>query len=297
MSAPLYGCIEAGGTKFVCAVGRAPDDIRAKVRIPTTSPAETLAAVRAFFEAESAGVAAYGIGSFGPVDIDRPSPGWGRLRQTPKPGWPGADIVSAVGWAGKPVGLDTDVNAALLGEARWGAARGVANAVYLTVGTGIGGGVMAGGQPVHGLRHPEMGHLYLKRHPDDDFAGGCPYHGDCAEGLANGPAIERRWGASLSHLPPEHPGHEIIAFYVAQLCVAAVATLSVERIVIGGGVFHAPGLIERVRAAADRLAGDYFGDPVGERVVPTGLGDLSGIAGAMVLAERALAEEAGLGGS
>ena len=286
----LYGCIEAGGTKFVCAVASAPDDIRARTRIPTTTPDETLAAVARFFTDMGLPIAAFGIGSFGPVTVDPGARDWGRLGPTPKQGWPGADIVGPLRGFGVPIGLDTDVNAAMLGEARWGAARGAATACYFTVGTGIGGGAIVEGDAVHGASHPEMGHLFLKRHPDDAYPGICPSHGDCAEGLASGPAILARWGRPLSELPADHPAHGIIAFYLAQLAIVGVAVLAAEKVAFGGGVLAAPGLIDRVRDEAERLAAGYFlGAPVAERIVAAGLGGDAGIAGAMVLAERALA--------
>ena len=283
-----YGCIEAGGTKFVCAIGSAPDAIEARTRIPTTTPAETLDHVTRFF-AEHAPVAAFGIGSFGPVTVDPLSPRWGHFGPTPKAGWPDADIVAAVRGFGVAVGLDTDVTAAMLGEARWGAARGTRTACYFTVGTGIGGGPIVDDHAVHGASHPEMGHFFPKRHPDDTFPGLCPSHSDCIEGLASGPAIHARWGASLSDLSPDHPAHGIIAFYVAQLAVTAVAVLAAERVVFGGGVLATPGLLDRVRDEATRLSAGYFlGAPIAERIVAAGLGGDAGIAGAMVLAERAL---------
>ena len=196
----IVGGIEAGGTKFVCAVGTGPGDLRAVERFPTTTPEETLGRAIAYFRDRP--VAAVGVGSFGPVDVDPDSPTWGHVTSTPKPGWQGADVAGGVARAlGVPVGFDTDVNAAALAEHRWGAAQGLDTFVYLTVGTGIGGGGLIAGRRLHGLTHPEMGHIRVPRVPGDDFAGVCPYHGDCWEGLASGPAIEARWGPPRPTFP------------------------------------------------------------------------------------------------
>ncbi len=290
---PLFGCIEAGGTKFVLGVARDPDTVLRTARIPTTTPDETLAAALEFFtaaQAEWGAVDALGIASFGPVDLDRSSPGWGRIVDTPKPGWSGTDLVGPFARAlDCPVGFDTDVNGAILAESLWGAATGADIAVYVTVGTGIGGGALVEERPVHGSRHPEMGHVLPRRHPDDrDFAGTCPFHGDCLEGLASGPAIAARWGASLSELGLDHPAHDIVAYYLAQLVVAQQALLSPRRIVLGGGVLGTPGLLDRVRDHAARMANGYFGTPdYATLIVAPGLGDRAGLLGALALAQRA----------
>ncbi len=293
-ASPLYGCIEAGGTKFVLGVARDHETLLRTTRIPTTRPAETLDAALAFFNdasTEFGSFAAIGIASFGPVSLDRNAPDWGHITTTPKPGWSGTDLAGAIGRAFDcPVGFDTDVNAAILAESLWGAARGSDIAVYITVGTGIGGGALIAGCPIHGLRHPEMGHMLPRRHPEDlAFAGICPFHGDCLEGLASGAAIRARWGCSLSELASDHPAHAIIAYYLAQLAVALQALLSPQRIVVGGGVMATPGLIDCVRAEAVRLSGDYFGcRDIATLIVPTGLGDRSGLLGALALAQKAL---------
>jgi fructokinase len=204
----LYGGIEAGGTKFVCAVGSGPHDVRAEARFPTTNPAETIGRAIDFFRRQAGpGLAAIGIASFGPVDPSPGSPTFGYITTTPKPGWANTDLAGPVGRAlGVPVGFDTDVNGAALGEYRWGAAQGCDTFVYLTVGTGIGGGGMAGGKLMHGLLHPEMGHMRLPHDlAADPFPGICPFHSDCLEGLASGPAIEARWSQRAETLPPDHP--------------------------------------------------------------------------------------------
>lgn len=291
--APLFGCVEAGGTKFVLGVARDPHTILRTARIPTTTPQETLTAARAFFaeaQGEWGAFDALGIASFGPVDLDRSSPDWGRIVDTPKPGWSGTDLVGPFAAALYcPVGLDTDVNGAILAESLWGAAVGADIAVYVTVGTGIGGGALVEERPVHGSRHPEMGHMLPRRHPEDrDFAGICPFHGDCLEGLASGPAIAARWGASLSDLDANHPAHDITAYYLAQLVVAQQALLSPRRIVLGGGVFGTPGLLDRVRHEAARLANGYFGtEDYATLIVAPGLDDRAGLLGALALAQRA----------
>lgn len=289
----LLGGIEAGGTKFVCAVGTGPDDLRAVERFPTTTPDETLARAVAFFRARDPPVAAVGIGSFGPADVDPGSPTWGHVTSTPKPHWGGADVAGPVALAlGVPVGFDTDVNAAALAEHRWGAAQGLGTFVYLTVGTGIGGGAFVGGRRVHGLTHPEMGHLRLPRVAGDDFEGVCPYHGDCWEGLANGPAIEARWGTAPPDLPDDHAAWPLEARYLALGVVNLVLTLSPERVVMGGGVMSAGGLFPRVRAEVQRLLNGYVQAPVlldgiDGYVVPPGLGDRAGVLGALALAAEA----------
>jgi fructokinase len=286
---PLYGLIEAGGSKFVLGVARGPDDIIATTRIATTTPAETLAAVGDWL-AQHGPLAALGIGTFGPVEIDRASPQWGKILTTPKPGWSHTDLVGPLTKRlGCPVGLDTDVTAAALAEYRWGAGQVQPSLLYFTIGTGIGGGAVIGGRPLAGISHPEMGHMRLPLHPADaDFAGVCPFHGTCLEGLASGPAIKARYGVTLSELPDDHPGHEITAWYLAHAVIAAQAMFEPGRIVLGGGVMATPGLIERVRLEADRLGNGYFRGKAGEVVVAPGLGDRSGLLGALALAETAL---------
>jgi fructokinase len=281
------GAIEAGGTKFVLAVSDTPDQVTARHVIPTRSPAETLAEAAAWFAAQG-GVAALGIGSFGPVELDPASPRWGFITNTPKQGWADCDIAGHFARAlGVPVGFDTDVGAAALAEYR-AAAGEAASLAYLTIGTGIGGGLVLGGAPVHGIAHPEIGHIYPRRHPQDtDFKGICPHHGDCLEGLASGPAIMARWGKSLSELPADHEGHDIIADYVAQACHSLFASVAVETVVIGGGVAGTPGLVERIAERAAGLGNGYLPGTARHRVIRPRLGGDSGIIGALLLAEAA----------
>jgi fructokinase len=281
---PRFGCIEAGGTKFVLGIAEAHDAVLETTRIPTTSPKDTIAAVVDWFKANGP-VDAIGIASFGPVDPDPASPRWGFITETTKPGWSSTDFAGRIGRVfDMPVGFDTDVNGAALAESRWGAAQGDDVAVYFTVGTGIGGGAIINGAPLHGAQHPEMGHILPRRHPDDmDFPGVCPFHGDCFEGLVSGPAIKARWGASLSELPADHPAHKIVAWYLGQLAMAVQAVLSPRRILFGGGVMATPGLLEAMRGEALRLAKDY----VTIIIEPPALGDQAGLLGGLALAQAA----------
>ena len=278
----MFGAIEAGGTKFVCGVGTCPEDL-VTTQIPTTSPEATVGEVIAWFEARRP--CAVGIGSFGPVDLNPESASWGFITSTPKAAWRNYDLAGAVRRGlGVPVRFNTDVNAAVVGEARWGAARSVANCLYLTVGTGIGGGAMVAGRVLHGLSHPEMGHMRIPHDVTrDPFAGACPYHGDCLEGLASGPALEARWGVRASQLPPDHPAWSLEAEYLAHGIANFVCTLSPERIVLGGGVMEQAHLYERIRAELARVMAGYVQEL--PEIVPPQLGSLSGVLGALALAE------------
>jgi fructokinase len=276
----MFGAIEAGGTKFVCGVGTGPEDL-VTTQIRTTSPDATVAAAVAWIREKSGGqLNAVGIGSFGPVDLNT-----GCITSTPKAAWRNYDLASAVrkGLGGVPVRLDTDVNAAVLGEARWGAARDVSNCLYLTIGTGIGGGAIAGEQIVHGLTHPEMGHVRIPHDMTvDPYAGACPYHGDCLEGLASGPAIEGRWGVPGLNLAPDHAAWILEARYLALGIANFICTLSPERILIGGGVMRQSQLYEMVRRNVERILAGYV-EKVPE-IGPPGLGELAGVLGALALA-------------
>jgi fructokinase len=272
----VVGGIEAGGTTWVCAVGTGPDDLRAEATIPTAAPAETLARAAGFFEREGP-VDALGVGCFGPVDLAR-----GAIAGTPKPNWAGTEVAGELRRRlGVPVALDTDVNAAALGEHRWGAAQGLDTFAYVTVGTGIGGGGMAGGKLLHGLAHPEVGHVRIPHDLEaDPFPGVCPFHGDCWEGLASAPALEARWGR-----PPEQLDDEsawaLEARYLALGLVAVIAVLSPELIVLGGGVLRRAGLLELVRDEVARLLNGYVpAPPIGAPA----LGQRSGVLGALALA-------------
>jgi fructokinase len=293
---PLLGGIEAGGTKFVCAVGTGPDDLRAETRFPTTTPEETIGQAIAFFkeQAQKESIAAIGIASFGPVDPNPASPTFGFITTTPKPYWAQTDLAGAIGRAlGVPVGLDTDVNGAALGEYRWGAAQGLDTFIYLTIGTGLGGGGLVGGRMMHGLIHPEMGHIRIPRHPDDPYPGACPFHGDCLEGMAAGPALQARWDNRAHTLVPDHPAWEIEAHYLAYGLVNFICTLSPQRLILGGGVMDQTHLFPLVRRKTQALLNGYVQSPeiierIDQYIVPPGLGNRAGVLGAIALAELQL---------
>ena len=298
---PLYGGIEAGGTKFVCAVGTNPNDLRNEIRFPTTTPAETIGQALDYFRAQTnqEPLTAIGISSFGPVDPHPDSPTFGYITSTPKPGWHNAEFATIIRRElGVPVGFDTDVNGAALGEHRWGAAQGLDNFIYLTIGTGVGGGGLVNGRLMHGLLHPEMGHILLPPHPDDPHPEGfCPYHGHCLEGMANGPALEKRWGQRAETLPPDHPAWSLQAHYLAVGLVSFICTLSPQRIIMGGGVMEQPHLFPLVRQKVLTLLNGYVQTPtilaeIDSYIVPPGLGNKAGVLGAIALARQAAAGEA-----
>jgi fructokinase len=290
----LFGAIEAGGTKFVCGMGTGPEDL-AVIQIPTTTPESTLPAAVDFFKNSKKPIQAIGIGSFGPVDLHAGSPTFGYITSTPKPGWRDFDLAGTIaGSMQVPVGFDTDVNAAALGEARWGAAVGLADFLYLTVGTGIGGGAIINGSVLHGLVHAEMGHILIPHdYSTDPFPGNCPFHGDCLEGLASGPAMQARWNIPPDQLPAHHAGWTLEARYLALGLASWVCTLSPQRVIIGGGVLQPPHLILAIRKDLSSLLNGYIQareltDCMDAYIVRPGLGNRSGVLGALVLAERAL---------
>jgi fructokinase len=289
----LYGGIEAGGTKFVCAIASGPDRIVAEATFPTTTPAETIGQAIAFFRDHQAQYPLKGLGiaTFGPVDLDPASTTWGYITTTPKPGWGQTPFATAVRAAlGLPVGFDTDVNGAALSEARWGAGQGADPVVYFTIGTGIGGGALVNGRLLHGLLHPEMGHMRLKRDPAlDPFPGSCHFHGDCWEGLASGPALEKRWGQKGQTLPLDHPGWALQANYIAQALVNSITILSPQRIILGGGVMGQAHLFPMIREQVKTLLNGYIQsqtilEGLDGYIVPPGLGSRAGVMGAIALA-------------
>jgi fructokinase len=289
----LYGAVEAGGTKFVCALADGSGKIHGERRFPTTDPGATLQAACEFLQAatRSRRLSAIGVASFGPIDLRRDSKLYGCIGKTPKAGWSGTDIVGTLARQFScPIGFDTDVNAAALAEHRWGAARDLDSMVYVTIGTGIGGGVISRGAPLHGLMHPEIGHIHPRRHPlDQDFAGICPFHGDCLEGLASGPAIVARSGSELGDIDPTHPQWEIEADYLGQLCAQLVVTVSPQRIVLGGGVMTQTRLLAPIRRRLLHWLGGYVDrseilDAVEDYVVLPALQAQSGVLGALLLA-------------
>ncbi|WP_321490230.1 ROK family protein [uncultured Hyphomonas sp.] len=290
----MLGGIEAGGTKIVCAVGSSPDHILASHVVSTADPATSFQQVRAFFDKAQGAhgrLGAIGVAGFGPVDIDPGSPTYGTVQRTPKPGWKGANWVDGLSRLGCPVMVDTDVNGAALGEWRHGAGKGHATLAYVTVGTGIGAGILKDGRSLSGIGHYEMGHIYPPHdYESDPFPGRCPFHKDCLEGLASGPAIMDRWGVTLSEMPPGHPAFALQAGYLAHLAATIILTHMPDRIIFGGSVMKAPGLMERLRAATRILLADYLpcgpaGGDLMHYLVPPALGDQSGVTGALAMAE------------
>jgi len=295
----MYGGIEAGGTKMVCAVGTGPTDLRAQISFPTTTPGETLARIITFFQQQQLimPLAAIGIGSFGPISLDHQAADYGSITSTPKPGWSHTNVVRTLERElGVPVGFDTDVNAASLGEWRWGVAQGLETFLYLTVGTGIGGGGLCNGRLMHGLLHPEMGHIRLPHNRQaDPFPGICPYHEDCLEGLASGPAMKARWGAAAETYLADHPAWGLEAHYLALACVSFICILSPQRIILGGGVMSQSHLFPRIRQEVQTLLNGYIQasailQQIDAYIVPPGLGNRVGVLGALALAEQAADE-------
>ncbi len=298
----LLGGIEGGGTKFVCAVGDETGRIHQWVRIPTIDPAHTLDAAITFFKKQEVlrnePLAAIGIGMFGPVDLNPASEHYGYITTTPKPGWAFTDVVGPVqrAFPDLPVGFDTDVNAAALGEQRWGAAQAWDTFIYMTVGTGIGGGGMLAGRMLHGLIHPEMGHVLLTIRADDPLERGiCPYHPNCLEGLACGPAIQARWDAPGESLAPDHPAWDLEAHYLALALVDFMVTLSPQGIILGGSVMHQGQLYPLVRQKVRALLNGYLVHPrletLEDYIVAPGLGDDAGVLGSIALGQAALAAD------
>ena len=284
----LYGALEAGGTKMVCAIGDENGNILERISIPTRTPAETMGPMIGFFRDK--GIRALGIGCFGPVDLNKKSPTYGYITSTPKLAWQNYPIVAEFEKAlGVPVGFDTDVNAAALGEATWGCTRDVENSIYITVGTGVGVGVIIGGKPYHGMMHPEGGHILLARHPNDPMVGsGCPFHDNCLEGLAAGPSLEKRWGVKGAELTGRKEVWQLEAYYVGQALADYILILSPERIVLGGGVTHQEGLLALIRQETAKQLAGYIRtsaiDNLDSYIVGVSLNDNQGVMGAVKLA-------------
>lgn len=280
----LFGGIEAGGTKFVCAVGDADGNVKERISIPTTVPEETMAEVISFFS--NYDIKALGVGSFGPVDVDEKSPTFGTITSTPKLAWRNYPLVAALQKAFPiPIGFNTDVNIAALAEVTAGAAKGLDSCLYITVGTGIGAGAVVQGKLLQGLSHPEMGHVLVRRHNDDHYKGKCPYHGDCLEGLAAGPAIEERWGEKGQHLHDRAEVWDLEAYYIAQALMQYILILSPKKIILGGGVMKSESVIQKIRDNVVELLNGYVVLPeLTEYIVPPSLGDNAGVAGALIIA-------------
>jgi fructokinase len=296
----LFAGIEAGGTKWVGMIAGHPGDIYATLRFETTQPKETIGEAIEFFQSQvqQAGkLTGLGIGSFGPLDLNRESSTYGFITSTPKPGWANTDLLTPFQQAlNLPVGFDTDVNAAALGEQRWGAGEGLSDFIYLTVGTGIGGAAVVNKGLVHGMIHPEIGHMRIPHDWEQDpFPGICPYHGDCLEGLATGPAIQSRWQSAGEDLPPDHPAWELEANYLALGVTNLVLAFSPQRVILGGGVMEQAQLFPLIRSKVEDLLGGYINAPeiqenIAEYIVSPGLGSQAGVLGAIALAQQAVEE-------
>lgn len=284
----LYiGAIEAGGTKIVCGIGNERGEVLERISFPTEHPDRTMPRIIEYFQDKQ--VSAIGIGTFGPINIDQTSPTYGFVTTTPKPGWSNFDFLGTLKRAfDVPFGWDTDVNAAALAEATWGAAKGLDSCVYYTIGTGVGVGVFAEGKLIHGMMHPEGGHVPVKRHPEDRYEGFCPYHNDCLEGVAAGPAIERRWGVKGSELAADHPAWALEAYYLGQAVATTILMLAPKKVILGGGVMHQEQLFPLIRAEVQRNLNGYVNVPevqagIDGYIVPPGLGDNAGLCGALAL--------------
>ncbi|MFC5700715.1 ROK family protein [Cohnella faecalis] len=286
-----FGAIEAGGTKIVCGIGNAEGKIEERISIATEEPRQTIQKVAEFFNNKN--VEAIGVGSFGPINLDRGSPAYGSITTTPKPGWSNYPILAVLKQEfNVPFGWDTDVNAAAYGESMWGAAKGLDSCIYITIGTGIGMGIYMEGKSVHGLVHPEGGHILIRRHSEDEFAGACPYHQDCLEGLASGPAIEKRWGLKGIELPNSHPAWEMEAYYIGQAVANAVLMLSPKKVILGGGVMQQKHLFPMIqREVQSNLKGyvhsEHLLEKIDQYIVKPGLGDNAGLCGALALGIQA----------
>ncbi|BBM16727.1 fructokinase [Enterococcus avium] len=282
----LYGGIEAGGTKFVCAVADEKLQIKEKISIATTDPQTTFKQVFAFFDRYP--IEALGIGSFGPIGIQPDQENYGHILATPKEGWAGVDFLGQMKQRYKvPTAWTTDVNAAAFGEIKRGAAKGRHSCIYLTIGTGIGGGVVINDEVFEGISHPEMGHLYIKRAPEDIYQGTCPYHKDCLEGLAAGPSLEARTGIKGEELPLDHPIWDLQANYLAQALMSYTLILAPEIIILGGGVMNQDHLLKKIQQQFSELMAGYMETPKAEDyIVRWGLPNESGLIGALLLAQR-----------
>ncbi len=282
------GALEAGGTKMELGVFSKEGKELARLTLPTLEPDQTMPQIMEFLKDHD--IDALGVAGFGPLDLDEKSPSYGTITSTPKLAWRNYPLLATLR-AGRniPCAIDTDVNAAVLAEIKQGAAQGLSNAVYITVGTGIGGGVCVGGQLVHGMMHPEVGHMLLRPHPDDPNPKGvCPYHDGCLEGLAAGPAIGNRVGGDAKGLPDDHPAFAMEAYYLAEMCVNLIVTVSPERIILGGGVMQRQSLFAMVRKETVRLLNGYVQHPlilehIDQYIVPPKLFPVSGLVGAYLL--------------
>ena len=289
----IYGALEAGGTKMVCALGNEKGEISEQISLPTLQPEDTIPHIIDYFKDKK--IEALGVASFGPVDLDPESPTYGHITTTPKPGWKNYDLVGTLQKAlNVPIGFDTDVNGSLLGEVTFGDSKGLSDVVYITIGTGVGGGILSGGKLVHGMLHPEMGHMLIRPRHDDKYAGRCIFHHNCLEGMAAGPAIEDRWGASGKELAGRDEVWELEAYYIGQALVNLILTLSPKRIILGGGVMHQQQLFALIREEVSKALNGYLDtkelSALDTYIVPASLNDDQGIMGCLKLADMAFKE-------
>jgi len=283
----LYGALEAGGTKMICAVGDEKGNIIDEVTIPTTVPNETIPEIIRYFKGKD--IEALGIACFGPLDLDKSSPTYGNILNTPKLAWTDLEIYSVLkDELEVPVNIDTDVAGSLLGEATWGSAKGISDALYITIGTGIGGGILANGEILHGMLHPELGHMLLSRHESDSFEGICPFHKNCFEGLASGPSIEARWGKPAEELADKVEVWNLESYYIAQALTNIILTICPKKIILGGGVMNQEQLFPMIRMKVRSNINGYITtkelEDIDNYIVPAGLGGKQGIMGALKLA-------------
>lgn len=289
----IYAGVELGGTKTVAILARGPHDVLAREVIATSTPDETLRALERVVAGWKAGpgFGALGIASFGPIDLNRDSPTWGDILQTPKPGWAGTEVARRLGQAaGAPVVFDTDVNGAAMAEMRWGSGQALRDFAYITVGTGVGVGLIVDNKPTRGFGHCELGHVRVARFPGEEWPGSCPFHGDCVEGLASGSSLQARFG-SVSELAAEHPVWESISWTLAQLCQVIVCAGAPGRIAIGGGVVtQRPHLLGRIQSRLVESLNGFIDLPADDYVCAPALGSDAGPLGAIALAMTAKAE-------
>lgn len=290
----IFGALEAGGTKMVCALGKEDGTVLEQISIPTTTPEETIPQIIEYFKNKE--IVSLGIGAFGPVDVNKSSDKYGYILDTPKTAWKYYDLLGNIQRELQvPIGIDTDVNGSCLGEVTFGTSKGMDSVVYLTIGTGVGMGASINGQLLHGMLHPEAGHIILKQHPEDNYNGKCPYHGTCLEGLAAGPAIEDRWGKKAIELKDNEKVWELEAYYIAQALVNYILTLAPRRIILGGGVMHQAQLFPLVRKEVEKLLNGYLNtkelNDMDNYIIPASLNDDQGIMGCIQLAKIALEEK------
>ena len=289
----IYGALEAGGTKMVCALGNEKGEISEQISIPTLKPVDTIPHIIDYFKDKK--IEALGVASFGPVDLDPESPTYGYITTTPKDDWKNYDLVGTLKKAlNVPIGFDTDVNGSLLGEVTFGDSKGLSDVVYITIGTGVGGGILSGGKLVHGMLHPELGHMLIRPRHDDKYAGRCIFHHNCLEGMAAGPAIEDRWGASGKELAGRDEVWELEAYYIGQALVNLILTLSPKRIILGGGVMHQQQLFALIREEVRKALNGYLDtlelSNLDTYIVPASLNDDQGVMGCLKLADMAFTE-------